>query len=199
MSSGSVRLHVPIDLHQHGDPPEGGEGLETFPDGRSEGDPAGTGPQAPGRLWREDGKVLYRPADGSPPEPARVVWARPLSRRGGPVSIMMARKKKELAYLPCLDPLDDESRRVAMEELAASAVLPVISVIHEVRPRFGNYYFDVETDMGRRKFLLSSPENNSYRPRPDAIVVKDVSGNFYEIASVSALSRSSRSEMERAL
>lgn len=199
MSTGSVRLHVPIDLHQHEDPPEGGDGLETYPDGRSEGDSTGSGARAPGRLWREDGKVLYQPADGSSPEPARVVWARPLSKRGGPVSIMMARKKKELAYLATLDALDGESRRVALEELSASAVLPIISVIHEVRPRFGNYYFDVETDLGRRTFLLSSPENNSYRPRPDTIVVKDVSGNFYEISSISSLSRTSRYEMERAL
>ncbi len=113
--------------------------------------------------------------------------------------MMVAGKKREAAYLPSLEALDCESRRVAEEELAASMVLPRIVRIRRVRPRFGNYYFDVETDRGEKRFLLSSPEVNSYRPTPDRIVIKDVSGNTYEIASVPDLDRASRRELDRAL
>lgn len=199
MSAGSVRLHVPLDLHQHGTPPDDGDEHAAVPDGRDEDDAGGPASPTAGRLWRENGALMYQDAGGGEPRPARMVWARPLSGRGGPVSVMLAGKKKELAYIASLDQLSEDSRRIALEELDAGAVLPVITVIHEVKPRFGNYYWDVETDRGRRKFLLSSPENNTYRSRPDAIVIKDVSGNSYEISSLSGLSRASRREMERAL
>lgn len=196
MSSGSVRMHVPVDLHQHDDPPASGAG-EAPPDGREEG--GGAPETRAGRLWREDGVVMFQDAAGGEPATARLVWARPLSGRGGPVSVMQRGKKRELAYLPSLDVLSGESRRVALEALDDSLVLPVIREIREVRPRFGNYYWDVDTNLGRRRFLLSSPENNTFRPGPDTVVLRDVSGNCYEIASVSALSRASRREMERVL
>lgn len=198
MSAGSVRIHVPVDLHQHEDPPDESRRV-AIPDGRGEDDCCGNLPHSAGRLWREDGKVMFQDGVGGQPQAARVVWTRPLSERDGPVSIMMAEKKRELAFLPTLDVLPEESRRVALEELSAGAVLPIINEIHRVRPRFGNYYWDVETNMGRKTFLLASPETNTYRPRPDVIVVKDVAGNCYEISSVSGLSGSSRREMDRVL
>jgi hypothetical protein len=196
-TGGSVRLHVPVDLHLHEDPPDsrGGEALANVCDegggNRREGRVA--------RLWREDGRLLFRDAGDGEPVAVRLVWARPLSGRGGPVSVMQAGRKRELAYLESLDELPEESRQVALEALDGGLVLPVIREIHRVRPRFGNYYWDVETNLGRRRFLLSSPENNSYRPGPDTVVLKDVSGNCYEIGSISQLSRASRREMERVL
>lgn len=197
MSSGSVRMHVPIDLHQHEDPPGSGAG-EALPDARGAGCcDAGCGRVA--RLWQEDGRLMFQDASGGEPVAVRLVWARPLSGRGGPVSVMQAGKKRELAYLTSLDELPEESRRVALDALDGGLVLPIIREIHEVRPRFGNYYWDVETDLGRRTFLLSSPENNSFRPGPDTVVLRDVSGNCYEIASIRGLSRTSRNEMERVL
>lgn len=196
MPSASSRLFASVDIHQHEDPP----GLASDPPAVSPGgeDVAGESCRA-GRLWRENGRVMYRGEGMEGPEPARVLWARPLSGRGGPVSIMLAGKKRELAYVADPSTLDDESRKVALEELGEGLVLPVIIAVHGVRPRFGNYYWDVDTNLGRRRFLLSSPENNTFRPRPDVIVIKDVSGNCYEIASVSGLSAASKREMERVL
>lgn len=142
---------------------------------------------------------MFQDAGGGEAMAVRLVWARPLSGRGGPVSVMQAGKKREVAYLPSLDELPEDFRRIALEALESGLVLPVIQEIYQVRPRFGNYYWDVETTLGRRRFLLSSPESNSYRPGPDTIIVRDVSGNCFEIASVTALSAASRREMERVL
>lgn len=197
MSSGSVRLHVPVDLHQHDDPPESDR--PALPDARSGDDGDGAAAHPDGRLWREDGRVMYQDASMEKPEPVRIVWARPLSGRGGPVSVMRAGKKREIAFFPDLNALPDESRRIALEELDAGMVMPKILVINQVKPRFGNYYWDVDTDLGKRRFLLSSPENNSFRPKEDTIVIRDVSGNCYEISRVSALDAASRGEMDRAL
>lgn len=199
MSSGSVRLHAPMDIHQHGVPDEGGQPI--IPDSRSETIATFRNDTAMGELSREDGKTIYRSSPDQAGEPARVVWARPLSNRDSEssVSILMAEKKRELAYVPSLDLLSPASRRIAEEELGMGMVLPRITAILQVKPRFGNYYFDVETDLGARRFLLSSPENNSFRPKPDVIVVKDVSGNCYEINPVSGLDKNSLAELDRVL
>lgn len=197
-TSESVRRHARIvDIHQHEEPPESGEPESNAPGAECGG--AGGAPAGPGRLWRDDGRIMYSPADGGEPQSVRIVWARPLSGRGGPVSLMRAGKKREIAYLPDLSQLDAASRAVAEEELAESMVLPVITAVYQVKPRFGSYYWDVETNMGRRKFLLSSPESNSSRPGPDVVVIRDVSGNCYEIASVSSMDKTSLREMDRVL
>lgn len=195
MSSESVRMRRPIDLHQR-ETLAGGVDAPIL--GRSDESERSAGGRA-GSLWRENGKVLYRDAAGGEPVAVRVVWALPLSGRGGPVSILQAGKKREIAYLADLGELPPESRRIAEEELARSMVLPVITAIRSIHQRFGNYYWDVETTLGPRRFLLSSPETNSLRPLPDVVVIRDVSGNCYEIASVAGLDRSSRAEMERVL
>lgn len=197
MPNESSRIFRPdLRQHEHADPVDSGAGEPMLPR-PDESEPAAGG--TAGTLRRENGKVYYANANGGEAVAVRIVWARPLSGRGGPVSILHAEKKREMAYLADLNELDAESRRIAGEELKESMILPNITVIHSVRQRFGNYYWDVETDRGRRKFLLSSPETNSLRPREDAVVIRDVSGNCYEIASVAALDKSSRSALERVL
>ena len=151
------------------------------------------------RLWRENGKLMYRGADGTEPVAVRVRWARPLSDRGGAASLMLAGKKREAAWLPDLACLPEESRRLVLEELALGLILPRIIRIRRVHSRFGNYYWDVLTDQGWRKFLLSSPESSSFRPAPDVVVLKDVYDNCYEINPLSGLDAASRREMERAI
>jgi Domain of unknown function (DUF1854). len=200
MSSGSVRLHLAADIHQH-ESPSGESDRVAFPDARAESTVRKGKETEVGELRRENGRLVYVAAPGKTPEAARIVWARPLSERdgSGPVSIMMAGKKRELSYLPSLSSLSPESRRIAEEELAAGMIMPRILSVSRVKPRFGNYYFDVETDKGSRRFLLSSPENNSFRPKPDVIIVKDVSGNCYEINPVSGLDAGSLAELDRVL
>lgn len=197
-SSESARIHTPVDLHQHDLPDDDLPKAEAIPEEEPSPD-ASSAPHAFGRLWREDGRVMYQDPVMEKPEAARVVWARPLSGRGGPASVMMAEKKKELAYIPDLAALPEESRNIALEELDDNVVMPVIHEIHRVNPRFGNFYWDVGTDKGRRTFLLLSPESNTYRPGPDSIILRDVSGNCYEIRSVSGLSAASLREMDRVL
>jgi Domain of unknown function (DUF1854). len=198
MTSESVRFRR-RNIHQHDDE-TGLSGPCAGPSSPDDscGSPASAASDHGGRLWREGDKVLYRSGDGEAAA-VRILWAQPLSGRGGPVSIMAADKKKEIAYLPRLDVLPEESRRIAAEELAANMILARITAIHSVRPRFGNYYWDVDTDRGRRVFLLTSPENNSMRPTPDSLVVRDAFGNCYEINPVSKLDPNSLRELDRVL
>ncbi|MDR3078259.1 MAG: DUF1854 domain-containing protein [Planctomycetota bacterium] len=152
-----------------------------------------------GRLWRERGKIMYRDAAGGEPAAVWLRWARPLSDPGGPLSVLLAGKKTEAAYIPDLASLDGDSRRVAEEELSQAMILPRVTCIRKVVSRFGNYYWQVETDRGERKFLLSSPESNCFFPRPDAVVIRDVFDNCYEISPLSGLDAASRREMDKVL
>lgn len=196
----SVRIHLPPSPHMLGEPVEC-DGPSALPDAHGVGGDSSENTAPAGTLYRESGKTMYRPADGGEAQTVRLVWARPLSRRGddGPVSVMMAGKKKEVAYFPSLNELSGESRKIAEEELARGMILPRIVEILEVRPRFDNYYWTVTTDKGKTTFLMSSPENNTIRPDPETVIIKDVSGNVFEISPVSALSPASLREMDRVL
>ncbi len=193
----SARIHL-VNLHLHDDDPE----INVSPPLPATTDEDSVNALKPqdqvGCLRREGDKVIYEMA-GHDPTPARVAWALPLSDRPGPVSIMVAGKKKELAYLASLDLLDPESRKIAEEELDIAVILPRITAIHSVWPRFGNYYWDVDTTKGQRKFLLVSPENNSQYLGPNAVIVKDVSGNCYEINPISSLDKKSLKELDKVL
>ena len=156
-----------------------------------------------GRLWREGGKLMFRRGKDGDPVAVRARWARPLSQRspdaGGPVSLMLAGRKIEAAWIPDPLALPPGERRLLFEELRLGVTIPRILRIRQVYSRFGNYYWDVETDFGPRRFLLSSPETNSFSPAPGVVMLKDVFDNCYEIHPVSDLDRDSRREMERAL
>jgi Domain of unknown function (DUF1854). len=187
-----------VNLHQHEDEPEipVASALPASTDEDVDGVQESQGQV--GTLRREGDKLIYE-VNGREPMPARVAWTLPLSERPGPVSILVAGKKKELAYLDSLDRLDPESRKIAKEELDIAVILPRITEIHLVWPRFGNYYWDTETTKGHRKFLLVSPENNSQYIGADAVIVKDVSGNCYEINPISGLDKKSLKELDKVL
>lgn len=196
-SQNSQRIPL-VNLHQHEDEPEI-SAPSPLPATTDE-DVAGVQKiqGQVGRLRREGDRLIYD-VEGQDPMPARVAWALPLSERPGPVSILVAGKKKELAYLDSLDRLDPESRKIAEEELDIAVILPRITAVNSVWPRFGNYYWDVDTTKGHRKFLLVSPENNSQYIGPDAVIVKDVSGNSYEINPISELDKKSLKELDKIL
>ena len=152
-----------------------------------------------GVLRREGERLLYRGPDGGPERPARLVWARPLTGRGGAFCVLAEEKRKELAFYPGLDALDPESRKVAEEELRMGMVMPRITRVLKTDARFGNRYWRVETDRGAADFLTGSPDTNVFWPSPDACVIRDTLGNTFEIASLAALDPESRRLAERVL
>jgi hypothetical protein len=145
-----------------------------------------------GALRREGDRVLYRAPGGAAEEAVRLVWARPLTDRGGAFSILTEEKHKEVAFLDSLDALDPASRRVAEEELAAGLVMPRILKVLHTDARFGNRYWRVETDRGPADFLSGSPDTSVLWPAADACVIRDTLGNAFEIASLAALDLESR-------
>lgn len=141
---------------------------------------------------------VHASIDGAEPVPARVVWARPVTAPGAELAIMDDRKRC-LSMLPSLDALAPESRAIAEAELAARYCQVRIRRVLSTLVDFGCRYWTVETDRGARTFLLRDAAKNVQRFEPDRVVIRDVYGNRFEIASLAALDPASREAAERAL
>jgi hypothetical protein len=140
---------------------------------------------------------IHASIDGAEPVPVRVVWARPVTAPGGELALLDD-KKRCLAMLPGLNFLEVESRLLAAEELARRYCVARIERVLSTRVDFGNRYWEVETDRGRRSFLLREPSKNVQRVG-ERLVIRDSLGNRYEIASLAGLDAKSRIEADRAL
>jgi len=155
--------------------------------------------QHPFKLRRNGDQILYFPAGQNEPVPVRLVWFRPLSHRGGEVSILHARQKKEIAMLRDLDHLDPASRGIVVEELRRRYFLPKITRVVRTSASFGNRYWHVETDCGPKRFLMKSPETNATWLSDDRCLLCDTLGNYYEIQSFQKLDRASQGQAEKVL
>jgi hypothetical protein len=136
--------------------------------------------------------------DGADPIPVRIVWARPITGRGGDIGVMND-KKVCVAMLPGLDAFPADSRTIAQEELDRRYLIARITTVHQTRVEFGNRYWDVDSDRGRRRFLLREPSKNVTRVAPDQVMIRDTLGNRYVIEALGKLDAHSREEAERAL
>ena len=75
----------------------------------------------------------------------KVVWARPITTRGGEIAIL-TQDQKELFTLPDLAALDAESRKAAEADLARRYIFPRILRVKEATADFGIHYWRVETE-----------------------------------------------------
>lgn len=150
------------------------------------------------KLERRGDQVVAWDGDGEP-TPVRIVWSRPLTQPNGLISILHAKKKKEVAFFETIDELDADSRAIVLDELSRRYFLPKVLRVLAARATFGNRYWDVETDRGRRQFLMKSPETNAIWVTEDRCILRDTLGNCYEIESMAGLDLQSREKAEMVL
>jgi hypothetical protein len=142
---------------------------------------------------------VYAVFDGDPEEvPVRLVWARPISGRGGEVALV-GDDKGERLMLPSLDVLDPDSRAVAEAELGRRYFMPAITRVVRTTAASGNRYWDVETDRGPQRFLMKDPNKSIIHVTQDRLIIRDALGNRYAIESLSALDPHSRSEVQKVI
>ena len=83
--------------------------------------------RAPKITLRLKGDQVFLRRDGEDVETAvKVVWARPITARGGEIAIL-TQDQKELFTLPSLEVLDAESRKAAEADLASRYIFPRIA------------------------------------------------------------------------
>jgi hypothetical protein len=149
------------------------------------------------RLRRKRDQVLAKLDDGAEEKPVKIAWVRPVSGRGREVSVLDAESKNELVMLGNLDRLNESSRKIAEEELGRRYLVPRITRIIRTDVSFGNWYLEVETDLGHRRFLMKDPNTSVVRVTDDTLLIRDVIGNRYEIESLARLDEHSRVALDR--
>jgi len=149
-------------------------------------------------LLRKGDQVFARLGDRSEEIPVKLVWVRPISGRGREISVV-GKDKKEIMLLSDSGCLDPDSRAIAEEELERRYLVPKITKVTRTESTFGNRYWDVETDRGLRRFLVTDPNVNVLWLTDDRLVIRDTFGNRYEIDSFSALDKRSKTEIEKVI
>jgi len=151
------------------------------------------------QLLRREDQVVLRRGDPEHDVPVKLVWVRPITGRGGSVSLLDPGKKKEVALLDSLEALDPASRAIAEEELSRRYLVPRITRVIRATANFGVRYWHVETDRGERRFALKHASKNAMWITDEHLVLRDTLGCRYEIQPFSALDGRSRAEVERVI
>ncbi len=128
---------------------------------------------------------------------ASLVWARPSSAIGSELSVFCG--NEEVAFLEGVHVLDEESRKIALEELSVRYFRPRINKIIRTDVYIGNRYFRVDTDCGIRSFVIKNPYMDIKTVHKDGMLINDVLGNLYLIPSFSELDKESKVQLEKVI
>ena len=150
-------------------------------------------------LARKGDQVFLYAAGDEQEVPVRILLVAPLSDEQRTVSIMHQTEKRELALLYTLDDLRGEDREIIQHEIQRRYFFPKIQAINGINIQLGDYYWDVTTDRGPRKFLLNSPAMNIRWLSDQRLLLSDSEGIKYEIEDIQALDQVSRDWVDRIL
>ena len=128
----------------------------------------------------------------------KVVKASPLSHPNQYICLLDG-KDEEIGMVHDLRELDEDSRRIAQEELEGRYLGTTIRRIQSIRTEFGTSYWDVETDRGVREFVVKSVQDNILWLEERRLLVMDVDSNRFEVEDYEKLDRRSVSLLETVL
>jgi hypothetical protein len=126
---------------------------------------------------------------------AKVVRVFPLSKESHWINVLDG-KNKEVCLVEEPDTLDAASRRLVEEELQAQYRVANITRIVEVKNEYRTLYWDVETDLGRRDFVLKWASDTILWLGPSELQLVDIDTNRFRIADVGGLDAESRKQLE---
>ncbi len=95
--------------------------------------------------------------------------------------------------------LDSATRRILREELNRRYMTAVVQRIHSVRNELGTSYFDVQTNRGRREFVVPNIRESARWLGERRLLLLDVDGNRFEIPDLDAFDKRSVKLLERAV
>ena len=96
-----------------------------------------------------------------------------------------------------LGELDDASREAALASLGRRYFIPTITRVMSLTEEFGAVYCEVETDRGRRQFVVRGARDALEEQDEGNLLIPDVDGNRYRITSPALLDPRSRRLLER--
>ena len=170
------------------------------PDGAEEPEPppfspAGAIDPSRVRLFRGPRGVLRCTIEGDKSVlRAKVVRAFPLTHVSRWVNVLDD-KNKEVCLIEDPDHLDPESRRLVAEELARHYRVATIERINSIRNEYRTMFWDVETDRGRRDFVVKwGADTILWLDAADLLLV-DIDTNRFRIPDVTRLDAHSRKQL----
>ena len=128
----------------------------------------------------------------------KIVRAFPLSHPDRYVAFLDD-KDEEIGMVKDPKELDPQSRKIVEEELDKRYLVSIIKKIRSIRTDFGTSYWDVDTNRGRRDFVIQGVQDNVVWLGERRLLFVDVDGNRFEIPDYSSLDKKSASLLEEVL
>ena len=128
----------------------------------------------------------------------KIVRAFPLSHPDRYVAFLDD-KDEEIGMVKDPKELDPQSRKIVEEELDKRYLVSIIKKIRSIRTDFGTSYWDVDTNRGRRDFVIQGVQDNVVWLGERRLLLVDVDGNRFEIPDYSSLDKKSASLLEEVL
>ncbi len=116
----------------------------------------------------------------------KVVLASPLSRPDTHISILDI-KDQEICMISDPSELDQESYQIIQDELEKRYLTSTVYRINSVRSEFGTSYWEVETDRGRREFVIRGTQDSALWLGDHRLLLIDVDGDRFEIPDYTKL------------
>ena len=106
----------------------------------------------------------------------------------------------EIAVIQSADELDDESRQAVLRELGLHYFVPIVKQIYSIREEFGFLYWSVDTDRGKKEFIMRDSIIGSVRRVSDGRwLIIDINQTRYEVRDFQALDTKSQDLLQRYL
>ena len=128
----------------------------------------------------------------------RIVRAFPLAHPDRYVAFL-DEKDEEIGMVKNPRELDPQSRKIVEEELDKRYLASIIENIRSKRAEFGTTYWDVDTDRGRREFVIQGVQENVIWLGERRLLLVDVDGNRFEIPDYLSLDKKSVALLEEVL
>ncbi len=143
-------------------------------------------------LFYEPAWVLRLTIAGNRSYPnVKVVRAAPLTQPDAYISFLDG-DDEEICMLEDLTQLDAASRAIVDDELSRRYLTSIVLNINSARNEFGTSYWEVETDRGRREFVVQNVAENARWFGGKRLLITDVDGNRFEIPNLDRLDRASQ-------
>jgi len=143
----------------------------------------------------ENGTLTLTKPDGTVVEKARPALAWPLRHRDRYIAILDG-DGKEVFMADRLEDFAQECRQLVRLEIERRYMETNILSVLSLRVERRVSYWGVDTDRGRREFVIQGSDSNPYRIDRRRWQIIDVTGNRYEIPDVTALDLNSRLLLE---
>jgi len=148
------------------------------------------------RLFRDGSGQLRMTIEGDRSYvDVRLAYAFPMLAPESYIGVLDGRDRS-IGVLDRLDGLDEGSRALAEDALRHRYFIPEILRIVQLKEEFGVVYFDVETDLGYREFVVRGLRDSLEILDNGQVLITDADGNRFRIPKWQALDARSRRWLE---